>query len=331
LAELDTRTQHAICDYEGTSYRADFWEGHGREYEDLAERIAIRKLLPGNGHRIADIGAGFGRLADLYSGYDQVVLLDYAKSGLREAQQRLGRSSRFVYVAADIYRLPLAAATCDTVVSVRVLHHLNDVPAALGAVSAALRPGGRYLVEYANKRNLKAVLRFALRRQRWSPFSDEPYQFRELHFDFHPRWMERELSRAGLHPETSLAVSHFRQDLLKRLVPAGRLAFMDGRLQRIGAMWKLSPSIFMRCRTAGEGPLRREALFACPACRSEALSETADTVTCRSCQAAWAIDDGIYDFKAPRFAAGESHAGSVGSVPSGTQTTVSGAGPRYNN
>ena len=37
---------HAICDYEGTSYRARFWEGQGREYEDLAERIALKRLLP---------------------------------------------------------------------------------------------------------------------------------------------------------------------------------------------------------------------------------------------------------------------------------------------
>jgi hypothetical protein len=29
-----------ICDYEGSRYRYDFWEGKGREYEDMAERIA---------------------------------------------------------------------------------------------------------------------------------------------------------------------------------------------------------------------------------------------------------------------------------------------------
>ena len=81
---------HAICDYEGTSYRARFWDGQGREYEDLAERIALSQLLPPSGRRIVEIGAGFGRLAELYAGYEQVVLVDYAVSGLREAQERLG-------------------------------------------------------------------------------------------------------------------------------------------------------------------------------------------------------------------------------------------------
>ena len=80
-----------ICDYEGSTYRIDFWEGQGREYEDLAERIALRKLLPPSGDLLMEIGAGFGRLVDLYDGYKNVVLLDYSKSMLRQAQERLGR------------------------------------------------------------------------------------------------------------------------------------------------------------------------------------------------------------------------------------------------
>ena len=47
-------------DYEGSQYRADFWVGQGRQYEDAAERIAIERMLPANGGRIAEIGAGFG-------------------------------------------------------------------------------------------------------------------------------------------------------------------------------------------------------------------------------------------------------------------------------
>ena len=58
------------------------------EYEDLAERIALRRLLPPKGRRLMDIGAGFGRLSEFYSGYEQVVMLDYSRSLLRQAQQR---------------------------------------------------------------------------------------------------------------------------------------------------------------------------------------------------------------------------------------------------
>ena len=197
MAEQVSTHDHAICDYEGTSYRARFWDDQGREYEDLAERIALKRLLPPYGQRLLELGAGFGRLVDLYDGYEQVILLDYAKSGLREAQERLGRSGRFLYVAADLYRLPFAPAVCDTVVTIRVLHHLEDVPAALREIATVLRGGGTYALEYANKRNLKALARYASRKQTWSPFALEPYEFAALNFDFHPAWMTRELQRAG--------------------------------------------------------------------------------------------------------------------------------------
>ncbi len=296
-----TDSGHAICNYEGTSYRAEFWDGHGREYEDLAERIALSRLLPSSGQRLIDIGAGFGRLADLYDGYEQIVLLDYATSGLREAQTRLGRSGRFVYVAANIYEFPLAPASVDTAVSVRVLHHLSDVPAALRAIASALRPGGTYVLEYANKRNFKAVTRYLARRQSWSPFTAEPYEFTKLNFDFHPAWMASQLAQAGFRVESGLAVSHFRQRVLKRLIPAPRLASLDGLIQRPGAALKLAPSIFLRGRTTGRGPtdqpLAERSLFACPTCRNQALTETESALTCRRCGAAWTISDGIYDFR----------------------------------
>lgn len=295
----DLEQEHAICDYEGTSYRARFWEGQGREYEDLAERIALRHLLPKGGRRIVELGASFGRLADLYEGYDQVILLDYAKSGLREAQERLGRSNRYIYVAADIYRLPLAAGACDSAVTVRVLHHLADIPTALKGIADAVQPNGAYVVEYANKRNLKAVVRYAARRQKWSPFDPQPIEFARLNFDFHPAWMAQQLARAGFRIDEGRAVSHFRQPILKRLVPAGLLAALDGSIQRVSAAWKLAPSVFLRTTRLGDGPTQAGSPFRCPTCKGVELVETRVTLTCETCRAVWAIDDGIYDFKSP--------------------------------
>jgi SAM-dependent methyltransferase len=291
---------HAICDYEGTSYRARFWEGKDREYEDLAERIALRRLLPPGGRRLTEIGAGFGRLADLYGGYDQVILLDHAISGLREAQQRLGRAGRFIYVAANLYHLPVAPRSCDTVVTVRVLHHVADVPAALQEIAGVLRPGGVYLLEYANKRNAKAIARYLLRRQVWSPFGAEPYEFAELNFDFHPAWMAGQLARAGFRVEDGLAVSHFRHPFFKRLASPDSLAAADGAIQRVGATWKVAPSIFLRGRLSGSGGDAPYALFRCPACGGPALEQAPEALHCPACGVHWPVVDGIYDFRWPR-------------------------------
>src|SRR6266851_5377284 len=95
-----------ICNYEGSTYRTDFWEGQGREYEDRVERVALQALLPPAGQRLIELGAGYGRLADLYGGFQQVVLTDRAFTQVQQARQRLGGDPRFGFVVADIYALP---------------------------------------------------------------------------------------------------------------------------------------------------------------------------------------------------------------------------------
>src|SRR5512147_2182944 len=120
-----------VIDYEGSGYKTDFWDGQGRDYEDLTERIALRRLLPPRGRRIVHLGAGFGRMTNELGGYDQVIVLDYSRTMLQDAQKLLGTSDRFVFVAADIYRMPLADGSCDAALMERVIHHIADVPAAL--------------------------------------------------------------------------------------------------------------------------------------------------------------------------------------------------------
>jgi SAM-dependent methyltransferase len=289
-----------ICDYEGSLYRTDFWEGQGREYEDLAERIALRKLLPPAGARLMEIGAGFGRLVDLYNGYRQVVLLDYSKSMLRQAQERLGREGKYVYVAADLYSMPFVDSLFDTTVTVRVLHHVQNIPAAFQEIQRGLRGGGVYVLEYANKRHLKAVLRYLLGRQSWSPFAPAPYEFVELNYDFHPAWMQARLREAGFTIGWELAVSSFRLPLLKRLIPPRPLAALDGLLQRPTAPFNLAPSVFVQARAEKEGaPAEGQGFFRCPSCHGTDLIEAEEVLTCQSCGRGWAIDDGIYDFKEP--------------------------------
>ena len=285
------------CDYEDYDYRGAFWEGQNREYEDLTERIALRRLLPPTGGRILDVGAGFGRLADLYAGYEEIILLDTAKSLLRQASEHL-RDERITYVAGSIFDLPLSDASLDVVLSVRVLHHLADIPLAFREIRRVLRPAGRYILEYANKRNVKAVLRYLLRHGP-SPFTHEPYEFLPLHYDFHPEYMEMQLRAAGFEPGQHLAVSTFRLQPLKRLVPARLLATADGWLQRPTARLALAPSVFLQATPCGDSPRHSAAeLFRCPACHGRALHQDASALTCESCGRAWPIEEGIHDFTA---------------------------------
>ncbi|MEZ4769257.1 MAG: class I SAM-dependent methyltransferase [Caldilineales bacterium] len=286
-----------VMDYEGSDYQERFWGSGERDYEDQAERIALRKLVPPAGRRLVEFGAAFGRLADLYCGYDQVILLDYSRSLLAQARARLGHDPRFVFVAANLYRLPLVDGAVDTGVIVRVMHHLADVPAALAEISRTVAAGGALVAEYASKRHLKSIARYALRRQQWSPFDTAPYEFVPLNFDFHPDWMTAQFRARGLTVEQELAVSHFRIGALKQLVPARYLAAADGAVQGVGARWKLTPSVFVRCRLPGTAPAALTAdLFQCPECRGS-LSQGDESMDCTHCGRRWPTRAGIFDFK----------------------------------
>jgi SAM-dependent methyltransferase len=285
-----------ICDYENSPWRTAFW--HSREYEDRAERIAVARMLPPRGARLCEIGAGFGRLADFYRGYDRVILLDYSRSMLRDARARLQNDPRFLFVAADLYNLPLADSALDTAVTVRVLHHVSDIPRAFAEIARVVRPQGTYLTEFANKRHVKARLRYALTHRGANPNDLEPYEFVKLNFDFHPRYINNELRKNEFVIRDQRAVSTFRIALLKRLIPARFLAALDGILQSPISNLQLSPSIFLRSQSVKPGaPALTAALWRCPACGSNDIAESPDGLTCRACSRVYPIVDGMIDFK----------------------------------
>lgn len=285
------------CDYEGSTYQQTFWTA-ARRYEELAERAALRKLLPPTGRRIVEIGAGAGRLADLYAGYEEVYLVDYARSQLDQARARWGADPRFTFVQGDIYNLPFPDGYFDTVVTVRVLHHIKSLGPAFGSIWRVLRPGGIYVTEFASKRNLKAILRYLLRRAKpgENPFSLAPYEFVPLNIDYHPDHLIWELRQAGFEVIRELGASFFRLGVLKEHVPAETLAQLDSRLQGPLAPLRLTPSIFLRAeaRAHSRQPSADPgARWRCPACHATQVETQSEQLVCLACGATYPITGGI--------------------------------------
>ena len=289
-------TNPPICDYEGSDYQESFWGGGQRDYEDLAEVGALKKLLPSSGGLLLELGAGAGRNTPRYTGFEHIVLLDYSRTQLQQARSHLGPAH--TYVAADIQHMPFVDGLFDIATMIRTLHHLVDAPLALKKVRQVLKPGGIFILEYANKHNLKAMLRYLLRRQSWSPYSLEPVEFEPLNFDFHPRAIRTWLKESGFHMQRQLTVSHFRVGWLKRHLPASFLAELDGLASMTGGWWQVSPSVFTISQADASGSLAPAGVFfKCPACDHAPLVETDTSFNCTNCSRRWPIRDGIFDFK----------------------------------
>ena len=222
-----------------------FWAD--RTYEDACDRIALRALLPRNGGRIIEVGAGFGRLAGEYAGYLEAVLLDSSDVHVAAARESLNGDPRYDVRLGDALALPFPGGHFDAVVCVRVLHHFDDPAPLISELGRILRPGGVLVLEYANKRNLKSIARRLLGRQEWSPFELGSVAYKPFHFDHAPVTVRRALRAAGLRTERQRAASLFRIPALRTL-PQAPLLRAEAMLQEPLGSITPGPSVFVLAR-----------------------------------------------------------------------------------
>lgn len=291
-----------VCDYEGSDYQTRFWEMGGRAYEDGCEAIALKRMIPKIGETMLEVGAGAGRNTMRYSGYKHIFLLDYSKTQLQQAKQKLGSGEKYIYVVADIYRLPFKNQIFDAATMIRVLHHMSDAPLALKQIHQTLKSRSSFILEYANKRNIKAIIRYALGKQVWNPFSDNSSELSPLNYNFHPRMVRKWLSDLGFHIDMILTVSHLRIGWLKRHIPTSLLIRLDSILQWSGSIFQLTPSVFIRSFLHGNYQSddvigKISSFFKCPICNTSPLIENSTSLHCSACGKDWSIEDGIYIFK----------------------------------
>lgn len=292
-----TDYQPPICDYEGSEYQREFWEEGGRAYEDEAEEAALAKLMPSGGKRLLELGAGAGRNTPRYKGFGEIVLLDYSTTQLAQAQESLNQTGNYRFVAADIYHMPFVDGLFDAATMIRTLHHLQDGQQVIHLVRDLLQKDAVFILEYANKRNLKAILRFVVGRQDWNPFTLEQVEFVELNYDFHPKAIRQWLYEASFAVEKQLTVSHFRIGFLKKLLPTKLLVTLDKALQWTGDFIQVSPSVFTRSRAIGvSAKAKPDSFFCCPVCRNP-IEDTPPLLTCDKCGRTYPVENGIYNFK----------------------------------
>ena len=248
-------SKKVISDYNGYDYKKKFWEDVDREYEDQADRMAIRKLLPKRMEKFADIGGGYGRLAGEYlKRARKVYLFDYSKSELAQAKEVYG--DKIITKAGDIYELPFKENELDGLMMIRVTHHLDDLKKAISELYRVLKPGGVAVIEVANKRTLPKIARFVTRRSKVNPFDKKPANYKEISADgfynYHPKYVEEMFKEIGFKRERVLSVSNFRSRGLKKVFGTKNLIKMENGAQKVLAPVRFAPSIYYKLRKPEE-------------------------------------------------------------------------------
>ncbi|MEO5627673.1 MAG: class I SAM-dependent methyltransferase [Candidatus Saccharimonadales bacterium] len=233
-----------------------YWEG--RDYENSAEVIAIKRFLKGKRFKQAvDIGGGYGRLSVLLSEFaDKVTLaepsqqqLDIAKGFLKDYPQ----IDRKLMQADD---LKFADSSVDLIMMIRVMHHLPDPNPAFKEVTRALSDDGYYLLEIANYSHAQNRLKHAVKLQKMptQPVdirSAENRKASEIAFVNHnPKTVIKQLAHAGLKVEKTLSVSNLRSPALKKIVPESIMLSLEKVMQPSLAKMYFGPSTFLLVRKA---------------------------------------------------------------------------------
>lgn len=246
-----TSTNHpkVISDYNGYDYKKIFWENADRKYEDAADRMAIRRLLPNRMGNFVDIAGGYGRLADEYLPRATVAtLFDYSKTELAQAKELYG--NKLKTKAGDIYDLPFKKDSFDALMMIRATHHFKDMQKVSDELYRVLKPGGVAVIEVANKKTLPKMFRYWFKKSDINPFSLEPVHLKNVDqdgfYNYHPKYIEAIFHKSGFKIDKVLSVSNFRSAKLKKIFGTKSLVRLERGAQGLLAPVRFAPSIYYR-------------------------------------------------------------------------------------
>ena len=107
-------------------------------------------LAPAVGERVLDVGCGPGfyaaEIAEAVDPEGSVVAVDSAPAMLALTAKRCEGWENVELAEGDATAIPVGDAEFDAALSVQVLEYVEDIPAALGEIHRALRPGGRVVI-----------------------------------------------------------------------------------------------------------------------------------------------------------------------------------------
>jgi len=242
--------------YDGYDYTL-YWKD--RDYEHASEALALASFFAriGKQNSIADIGCGFGRLTPLYRKFAKhIYLVEPSRDLLTKARTRLkfSKKNTIHYVQGTVENFEEKIKPVDTLMMIRVMHHIKDADSAINALSQKIIPGGHLILEFANKLHGKAQIKELLKGNILYPFDIFPNDRRSRKnrtkehisfYNYHPDIIDGLLKKYKLEVIERRSVSNIRSSRMKKYIPYRLLLFVERWLQKPLASLHFGPSIFI--------------------------------------------------------------------------------------
>ena len=169
----------------------------------VAEKCLASLALVGS-ERVLDVGCGDGKITAEIAArlpLGSIVGVDPSTRMIAFAREHFGgEESRAEFAVGDATRLPYRDEF-DLVVSFNALHWVSEQEAALGCIAAALRRGGRSLLQFVSRgerQALEDIIEATRASPRWSRYFGD---YRKPYAHFTPEEYGAMAERAGLRIE----------------------------------------------------------------------------------------------------------------------------------
>jgi len=229
-----------------------------REYEHKSELMAISALL----HKIkkfkvvAEYGAGFGRLVPSYFyRADKIILSDPSLRLLNLARKKYkSKKIKFIHSRIESIENKIKKNTVDLAIVVRVLHHIQNLEDVFCKIQATIKPGGYLILEFANKRHGKEILKQIIHGNLTFPLdifskdmrSRKNVKNRSIAFNnYHPDLIIQKLEECNFEVLEKISVSNIRLPFMKKHFPLSVLLALEKYAQVVMSPFNFGPSIFL--------------------------------------------------------------------------------------
>ncbi|MGA0241734.1 MAG: class I SAM-dependent methyltransferase [Candidatus Marinamargulisbacteria bacterium] len=237
-----------ICDYSDYDYKASFWTNQNRDYEHQLEQHVVHKMLKKYSlsyDSVLDAGCGFGRLYPAYcSLFKRCHLVDYAKHLLDEAKESILHSEATYFYEQSVYELAINEPV-NAILSIRTLHHLNNVELLFRQYYNTLAPQGILVLDIPNYYHLKHRITH--------PFEPKKNTIErsKTFYNYHPPYIIDMLKKAKFNVIDQQQVGIFRIPIIKRMVSAKKLVKADLFLNKIIKNINIAPSVYVVAKKCG--------------------------------------------------------------------------------
>lgn len=255
MAKSEFKETRKADQYDDPNYNyQDYWQG--RDYEHAAEELAVKRLLRGKHFENAvDVGGGYGRLSKFLTRFaDKITLAEPSQQQLDIAEIYLKDTPQVDKKLLQAADLKFKDGEVDLVLVVRVLHHLPDPTPEFREIARVLKPGGTFLLEFANDAHFLNRVRYALRGKKVpkKPIdirSEENKASGVISFvNHHPKTIIKKLQEAGFELEATLSGSNLRSPTLKRVLGKKPLLAVEKLMQPLLAPIYFGPSVWLRLK-----------------------------------------------------------------------------------